>query len=138
MGYPTDQDFERARSEPRPLTQEQLLARRDEDIRLALQALQEQIHNTAREKGFWDTPRNEGEIIALHHSELSEALEAMRAGNPPDDKIPEFSGVEAELADVIIRIMDHAEGFGHDVIGALLAKTKMNKTRERMNGGKKF
>jgi NTP pyrophosphatase (non-canonical NTP hydrolase) len=36
------------------------------------------------------------------HSELSEALEALRSGNKPDDHIPAFSGLAAELADVLL------------------------------------
>ena len=72
------------------------------------------------------------------HSELSEALEALRNGNPPDDKIPQFTGAEAELADVIIRVMDYAEARGFNVAQALVAKVEYNKTRPRMHGGKRF
>jgi len=72
------------------------------------------------------------------HSELSEALEADRHGNPPDDKIPEFSGIEAELADTIIRILDTAEADGLDVIGAMVAKAEMNVGRSHKHGGKAY
>ncbi|MBI4695528.1 MAG: hypothetical protein HY749_16040 [Gammaproteobacteria bacterium] len=97
-----------------------------------------QVRATAIEKGWWDKPRNDGEIIALMHSELSEALEGLRHGNPPDDHIPEFSAVEAEMADVIIRIMDFGKARGLRVGEAVLAKAAYNERRSYKHGGKAF
>ena len=97
------------------------------------------IHNTAVEKGWWETERNDGEAIALMHSELSEALEALRKDpKATDDHLSEFLGVEAEFADVIIRIMDLSAKRGWNVGSAILAKAEYNKQRAYKHGGKKF
>lgn len=79
----------------------------------------EEVNNNAKEKGWWDSERNDGEMIALMHSELSEALEALRHGNPVDDHIPEFKSTEAELADVVIRIMDYGRARGLRIAEAI-------------------
>ena len=90
----------------------------------------EKSHSIAKEKGWWDRDRNEAELIALMHSELSEALEAMRNGAKKKD-------VAEELADCCIRIFDYCGAKDIDLEKALLEKTEYNKTRAYMHG-KKF
>lgn len=94
------------------------------------------VHHTAREKGFWEdgVERNNGELLALVHSEISEALEALRKNNPPDSKLPEFTSVETELADAVIRIMDLAHARGWRVAQAIEAKMKYNTGRPYKHG----
>lgn len=95
------------------------------------------IYRLAQNKGWWKKDRNQGEIIALIHSELSEALETL-IENKQSDKIPKFLGIEEELADTIIRIMDYSEGFNYKVAEAIIAKLKFNYTRKYKHGGKEF
>ncbi len=94
------------------------------------------VHAVASSKGFWpeESPPKHAELIALMHSELSEALEALRHGNPSDEKIPEFDSYTAELADCVIRIMDVAAAQGLQLSKAIVAKTKFNETRPHRHG----
>jgi NTP pyrophosphatase (non-canonical NTP hydrolase) len=100
--------------------------------------LQELAYLNSLNKGFHDNPVENGTRLALMHSEISEALEALRHGNPPSDKIPAFSGCEEELADCIIRIMDFAGVNRLKIAEAVIAKMEYNRGREHMHGGKEF
>ena len=101
------------------------------------EAMSKSVYETATEKGWHETDRTDGEFIALMHSELSEGLEALRKDNQ-SDKLTDFTGIEEELADVIIRIMDYSQHRGLAVGGALVAKAAFNKTRSHRHGGKRF
>jgi NTP pyrophosphatase (non-canonical NTP hydrolase) len=103
-------------------------------FRAMLVALGSEIHTNSYRHGFWDTPRNDGECIALMHSELSECLESLRHGNPESEHIPGYNGVEEELADVVIRVMDYAYGKGHRLAEAILAKMAFNAGRPYKHG----
>lgn len=103
------------------------------DFTQAFDAMAREVHQTARDVGWWDEPRGFSEFIALTHSELSEALEYSR-GDDVSDKIWPHTGVEEELADVILRIMDYATAKGLLVSKAIEAKNEYNKTREHKHG----
>lgn len=109
-------------------------------IRDGLKIAQKQVYELARSNGFWEEGAEgttDGEKIALMHSELSEALEALRKGDPQDEKLTEFKNSEVELADCIIRILDFAAARGLRVAEALIAKHNFNTTRPYKHG-KKF
>ena len=78
--------------------------------------LQKEAHAIAKDHGWWDEERTFGDLIALVHSELSEALEAYRVCGIVDcpHEHTEGAGVASELADVVIRVADMAEWYGVD------------------------
>jgi len=110
--------------------------------------LGEQCYQTAIRKGWWQAgdQRSEVELIALMHSELSEALEEYREKGKHLDKewlsrVTESGkpeGLLSEYADVIIRIFDAVAHRGEmaQLASMLLAKMAYNETRPFRHGGK--
>jgi NTP pyrophosphatase (non-canonical NTP hydrolase) len=93
----------------------------------------EDIHECAKEKGWWDKDRPVPELLCLMHSELSEALEGYR-NHIPEGQPGCFS---EELADVIIRIWDVCGAMEIDIVGAVQKKHEFNLTRSYRHGNKR-
>lgn len=112
----------------------------EEDFKASFAMLQEEVHKCNVERGFWTPPASteDGTKLALIHAEISEALEAIRDGNPPDKHVPTMESVVVELADVVIRVMDLCEYHQWPLAEAILAKVKVNLGRPWKHGGKKF
>jgi len=99
---------------------------------------QREAHRIAVEHGWWeDGDRPIGDVLMLIVTEVAEAMEAHRRGNPGSRSIPGFSAIEEELADVLIRTFDFAERMGFDLDGAVRAKMDHNESRPYRHGGKR-
>lgn len=89
---------------------------------MTLNEFAKQVHENAVAHGWWDNERPINEIIALIHSEWSEALEEYRAGRDliwyAEDGKPE--GIAVELIDGVIRILDYLVHENVPVIGATM------------------
>ena len=101
-----------------------------------LDALSAILHETAVEKGFWDTEVDYnviGNKLALVHSEVTEVLEAIRK-NKGSEEIVE------EMVDILIRTLDlyasmRNGGFvTHSLDEILFKKMEINKARPKLHG----
>lgn len=123
----------------------------DEETLQATEILIRACHNRAYNAGWYHNPetgklikRNFGEMFALIHSEISEALEGHRK-DLMDDKLPHRKMVPVELFDAAIRIFDMIGMYYPEEAPALLEKLKYNEQRadhkpenRAKAGGKKF
>ena len=118
--------------------------------------LSKEIHQINVKNGFYEDQKNIGEMLALIHSEVSEALEADRKGVyanliSTDSTATDGSGdeifkanfkkyvkdsFEDELADIMIRVMDLAAFKKIDLESHIKAKMRYNSMREYKHGKK--
>lgn len=113
-------------------------------LKTGLEQLVDTCHGAAKVAGWHDHPREKGTMLALIHSEISEALEHERK-DTMDDHLPHRKGAEVELADAVIRIADYCGKFGYDLAGAVVEKISYNAHRadhkrdaRAAEGGKKW
>lgn len=132
-------------------------------ITTGLSILSEAIRANNFEKGWREDgkPKREvSELVALLHSEVTEAFEADRNHEPviwyeyntpgfvgeepfssrpmlEDGTLGKPQGITSELADVIIRVFDMADELNLPLIETILEKHAFNQTRQYRHGNKK-
>lgn len=96
--------------------------------------MSETIHQENKDRGWWPAGKHTpcsltvASKLCLIHSEISEAMEAHRK-DLMDDHLPYRKGVEVELADAMVRILDLAGALDLDIGGAMMEKLAYNRTR---------
>lgn len=131
---PLDPDFENIFQE----NMHQLLEN-DSFNKQSISEWQKSIHEVAKSKGWYDTERSNTELLALAICELSEAIEEERKGTDTYYEIEgKPCGIQTEVADCIIRLLDMAESRGWDIEEVMQKKHKYNRGREYRHGNKKL
>lgn len=120
------------------------------ELDCTLKQLTKYIDKTNRDNGWYESDRTVGDGMALLHTEVSEAFEAFRdlghcnaeydASKGLIDKNGmawwKPIGVDSELADVLIRLLDECSRQNIDLVLAVQQKMRYNALRGYRHGGK--
>lgn len=104
-----------------------------------LDEMMKNVRRVNEKSGWFDRERPFSADIALLHSEISEAYEAFRLGSSwvnDGDSTYDKDCVGAELADVLIRLLDTCDRFGIDLEAEFILKMRYNENRSYRHGGK--
>lgn len=93
---------------------------------MRIKEMQKKVHENAMLHGRWEGTRPIPAVLCLIHSEVSEALEAYRNRD--------LLGFKEGLAEIVIRCLDVAGGYGIDLEAELFKKHEKNKKREYRHG----
>lgn len=113
----------------------------DSELFIVTEMLGRKIAEWNTHQGFWpadDNPIRQDPTwklgrLMLMVTELAEAAEGIRKPGP-DQHCPEFTAEEVEMADAIIRILDHCGKNKLRLKGALVAKLVFNLSRPHRHG----
>lgn len=104
---------------------------------MTIDDLVEKSYNQAKKSGWNDRAIGFPEMVALLHSEVSEAMESYRRGDPLSfEKDGKPEGIASEFADIMIRLGHYSRLLKIDLEQEVKDKLEYNASRPYRHGNK--